>query len=190
VSSITFAGCVGFFSCGDYTLLALSRSIFDGFGSMYELMLLTLFVGGLSGLVHKDFVREVTEKLSAWAAGRGNGHRSAQWIIGGVVSFFDLMFANNTVAIIFSGEIAREIAKRNGVSAIRSATWLGTFSCVFQGIAPYTPQLLLASAIGGVSPLSITPCVVYCYVLGAVAVLSIFLFPGKPQEKCPAKSAN
>ncbi|MDR2341087.1 MAG: hypothetical protein LBD72_02035 [Puniceicoccales bacterium] len=182
VSSVAFAGCVGLFSRADYTPLALSRSISAGFGSMYELVLLTLFIGGLSGLVHKDFIREVAGKLSAWAASHGNGHRSAQWIIGGVVSFFDLMFANNVVAIIFSGEIAKEIGKKNGVSPHRSATWLSTFSCVFQGIAPYTPQLLLASAIGGISPLSITPCVVYCYALGVVAVLSIFAFPGKPND--------
>ncbi|MDR2677726.1 MAG: hypothetical protein LBB26_04175 [Puniceicoccales bacterium] len=189
-SSIAFAGCVGLFSHGNYTILALSRGISDGFGSMYELVLLTLFVGGLSGLIHKDFIRKVTEKLSTWAAGRGNGHRLAQWIIGGVASFFALMFANNTVAIIFSGEIAREIAKKNGVPPHRSAAWLDTFSCVFQGIAPYTPQLLLASAIGDISPLSITRYVVYCYVLGAVATLSILLFPGKPTEKHPVPTMN
>jgi Na+/H+ antiporter NhaC len=190
VSSIAFAGCVGLFSHGGYTLLTLARSVSNGFGSMYELVLLTLFIGGLSGMVHKDFVREVSEKLSAWAAGRNNGHRSAQWIIGCVVSFFDLMFANNTVAIIFSGEIAREIARKNGVSPHRSATWLSTFSCVFQGIAPYTPQLLLAGAIGGVSPLSITPYVIYCYVLCVVALLSISFFPGEPDGEHPDEAAH
>ena len=67
------------------------------------------------------------------------------------MSLFDVLFANNTVAIIFSGDIAREIARKHNIPPAYSAAWLDIFSCVFQGI-PHGAQILLASSIAGVSP--------------------------------------
>lgn len=97
----------------------------------------------------------------------------AQILIAKIVSFFDILLANNTIAIIFSGEIARDIAKKNKVESYRSAVWLDAFSCVFQGIIPYSAQVLLASSIAGVSPLAIVPHVYYCYALGIVSIFYI-----------------
>ena len=97
----------------------------------------------------------------------------AQLFIAKLVSIFDIMLANNTIAIIFSGEIARDIAKRYHIPKHYSAAWLDIFSCVFQGIIPYGAQILLASSIAGVSPLQIALDVHYCYILGVVSVIYI-----------------
>lgn len=101
--------------------------------------------------------------------------KTAQLFIAKIVSIFDILLANNTIAIIFSGEIARDIAKKYEIPPHYSAAWLGIFSCVFQGLIPYGAQLLLASTIAGVSPLAVVPHVYYCYVLGIIAVLYIVL---------------
>ena len=99
------------------------------------------------------------------------------------MSIFDILLANNVIAVIFSGEIARNISKRYNLPPHYSATWLATFSCVFQGIIPYGAQILLASAIAGVSPLSVTPLVFYCYILGAVSIC--FILINKVERKTP-----
>ena len=114
----------------------------------------------------------LANKLSTWISGHG-GKKTAQLCIGGIVSIFDLLLANNTIAIIFSGEIARDIAKKNNIPAHYSAAWLDIFSCVFQGIIPYGAQILLASAIAGVSPLAVVPHVYFCYILAGVALAHI-----------------
>jgi Na+/H+ antiporter NhaC len=167
VLSIGMAGLVGFSHHG-YDVIALSKDMAKGFVSMHDIMLLSLLVGGLSGLTGKG-----SEKLglilSTWLSKHGGQH-SAQLVIGKMVSVFDLLLANNTVAIIFSGQMARDIAKKHKIPPHYSATWLDTFSCTFQGIIPYGAQVLLASAIGGISPLSLMPHVYFCYALGVVSV--------------------
>lgn len=170
-SSLVFAGCVGYISQG-YTLFALSNDIVKGFTNMHDIMILSLFVGGLSGLSGKGF-KDLTSSLIGWISKIGGKQKTAQLMIAAIVSIFDLLFANNTVAIVFSGEMARAIAKKYHIPSHYSAAWLDIFSCVFQGLIPYGAQILLASTIAGISPLSIVPHVYYCYVLGIVSVIYI-----------------
>ncbi len=171
--SIAFAGVIGYITSNSYGILKFSHGINKGFASMNEIMLLSLMVGGLSGLAGKEFTQAIANKLSSWMINRNAGPKTAQLLIAKLVSIFDILLANNTIAIIFTGEIAREIAKKNKIPPHYSATWLDIFSCVFQGIIPYGAQILLASAIAQVSPLSVVPYVYYCYILGFISVLYI-----------------
>jgi Na+/H+ antiporter NhaC len=171
LSSIAFAGAIGYLHHG-YSLFALSGDMVKGFASMHEIMVLSLLVGGLSGLAGTAS-KELTARLAHWISKTKGQQRTAQLVIAAIVSLFDLLLANNTVAIVFSGDIARDIAKRYKIPPHYSAAWLDIFSCVFQGIIPYGAQVLLASTIAGVSPLMIVPHVYYCYILAAVAVIFI-----------------
>jgi len=125
----------------------------------------------LSGLTEKGS-EALAVRLVGFAS-RRESKKIAQLLIAKTVSIFDLLLANNVIATICSGEIAREISKKYHIPPHYSAAWLDSFSCVFQGIIPYGAQVLLASAIAGVSPLSIMGHVYYCYVLGIVSVLYI-----------------
>lgn len=179
VWSITYVGVLGFVLKG-YAPLVLAQDITKGFASMHEIMLLSLLVGGLSGLSSHG-VDALSARLGHWIDRHGS-QRMAQFVIAKIVSLFDVLLANNTIAIIFSGELARTLAKKHHIPPHRSAAWLDIFSCVFQGVIPYGAQILLASTIAGISPLSITPHVYYCYILGAVTVGYIMLWPGKGRE--------
>ena len=97
----------------------------------------------------------------------------AEGAIVSIVSFCDICTANNTVAIILAGEATHEISERYHVPFARTAALVDIFSCVFQGILPYSAQLLLAGSIAGVSPLSIIPFVYYCYFLAVGAIVAI-----------------
>ncbi|MEK6734121.1 MAG: Na+/H+ antiporter NhaC family protein [Pseudomonadota bacterium] len=155
----------------DYSIFQFSKDIVKGFSSMEEIMILSLMVGGLSGLSGKAS-SELAVHLGEWVSKHGSV-KMAQFIIAKMVSIFDILLANNTIAIIFTGEIARNIAKKHHLPPHYSAVWLSTFSCVFQGIIPYGAQVLLASSIAEVSPLSIIPQVYYCYILAVVSILYI-----------------
>lgn len=179
-ASITFAGLVGSYVLKDYGLLAFSKSISTGFASMHEIMLLSLLVGGLSGLAGAGFTQRIADNLSAWIFRRNAGTKTAQLLIAALASIFDTLLANNTIAIIVSGQIAREIAKKHLIPAHYSAAWLDIFSCVFQGLIPYGAQILLASAIAQISPLSVVPYVYYCYALGFVSVAYIICNKPRP----------
>jgi Na+/H+ antiporter NhaC len=179
VFSLIFAWVTGYINTG-YSILQLSGDLTKGFASMQEIMLLSLMVGGLSGLVGSDS-KELAKHLGNWISKHGS-KRMAQLVIAKIVSIFDILLANNTIAIIFSGEMVRDIAKKHDIPPHYSAAWLDIFSCVFQGIIPYGAQILLASIIAGVSPLSVTPHVYYCYILAVVAVGHIMLCKIKKKD--------
>ena len=170
VSAIIFAGITGMLYQG-YGFFAFCGDISRGFASMQEIMLLSLLVGGLSGLASSG-QKYLADNLGKWISTKSN-KKLAQLMIAKIVSIFDILLANNTVAIVFSGEIARDIARTHKIPPHYSAVWLDNFSCIFQGLIPYGAQILLASTVAGISPLEITPFVFYCFALLLVSLCYI-----------------
>ncbi len=154
-----------------YSLLEFGKDIDVGCKSMHEIALLSLLIGGLSGLSSSALI--LIAQLIERSIGSFKSKRAGQYVIGALVGLCDLFMANNTIAIIFSGKIAKDIANRHDIPSHYTAAWLDVFSCVIQGLIPYGAQVLLASSIGGVSPLSIISEIYYCYILFFVAVIYI-----------------
>jgi Na+/H+ antiporter NhaC len=176
-TGLLVGGAIGLAFIPDYTILTFVGSIFAGYQSMNEILILSLLIGGLSELAKDQggllFLIHATDSVVRRWAKKAQGSRVAEGAISAIVSFCDLCTANNTVAIILSGEATHEIAKKYHISPARTAALVNIFSCVFQGILPYSAQILLAGSIAGVSPLAIIPYVYYCYLLGIGAILSI-----------------
>ncbi len=147
----------------------------DGVISMCELIVITLMAGGLMNMVKQsggfEFVtRVITHRIS--------GKRGAEAAIAGLTVLTDICTANNTIAIITTGHIARDLSERYGVSPRKSASLMDTASCFAQGALPYGAQLLMASGLAGISPLEIIPHLYYSMTIGVMVVLSIvFQFP-------------
>ena len=93
----------------------------------------------------------------------------------GLVSFVNLCTANNTVAIITVGGIAKQIADRFGVDNRKCASILDTFSCTMQGVIPSGAQMLMAAGLAQLNPISILPYLYYPLAIGIAAILSILL---------------
>ncbi len=104
-----------------------------------------------------------------------NSKRGAELAIAGLVSLVDLCTANNTVAIITVGGIAKQIADRFGVDNRKAASVLDTFSCAIQGLIPYGAQILMAAGLASLNPVSIVPYLYYPMAIGAAALLAIIL---------------
>lgn len=171
VASLTFSGAIGI-AVSDYSILHLSQDISRGFYDMHEILVLSILTGGLSGLLNKDpkiLAQEILKLLP-----KNAGKRTVEVVISFLVSLFDILLANNVVAIIFLGSVVKELAKRYNIKPHESAVWLDIFSCAFQGIIPHGAQILVASTISHVSPLDVMGKVYYCYILFFVALIYIF----------------
>ena len=174
------AGLVGI-CCGDLTIAAFAQSVWDGFTGMNEVFFLTLLCGGMSELIAKNGgIAWIIQKLRKVM----KGNKSAQVGIAAMVSLCDCATANNTVAIIVAGDMARDVSHEYKVDPRRTASLLDIFSCVFQGIIPYGAQLLSAAALANAtvtsdalhtSPAAIVGGMWYCWILAAVGLLSIFI---------------
>ncbi|WP_291258925.1 Na+/H+ antiporter NhaC family protein [Fusobacterium sp.] len=170
---IVIAGIIGIIH-GNFTFLTLSKEIYNGFTGMNEIFLLSLFSGGLANMTSKaggiQWLIGHIQKLII-------GKKSAKLGIGILVSLIDMAVANNTVAIIISGPIAKNISKKYDIDPKESAAILDIFSCIFQGIIPYGAQMLilLSFASEKVSPIELISLLWYQILLLVFTLIFIKL---------------
>ena len=152
-------------------------SIGSGISGMGDLIMVTMLAGGMLEIIRTngglDFiVNGLTRRI--------RGKRGAEFSIAGLVSLANLCTANNTIAIITTGQIAKDISEQYGLDPRKSASILDTFSCLIQGLIPYGAQLLMAAGLAGVSSISIVGYLYYPFVMGMFAVGAIlFRLPKK-----------
>lgn len=170
VVGIVLSGIIGIL-CGSYDFYGWLGAMGDGIMGMSELIIVTMMAGGLMALIRKGggidlLIGSLTRHV--------RGVRGAELTIAAIVAFTNVCTANNTVAILTVGPIAREIAARYGVDPRKSASLLDTFSCLAQALLPYGAQLLMAASLAALSPVEIIPYLYYPFCMGAAALLAIF----------------
>lgn len=174
---VALSGIIGL-ATGSISFIAFSKACGDGMLRMSEIFILSILVGGLAAMCRDDggfdwLIAKLSQNVRSSA--------SAQLAIASIVSVADLASANNTVAIIISGPIARDLSYRYRVDPRRSASLLDAASCVFQGLIPYGAQMLLivsttASVVGlSLNPLAIIPNTWYCLFLLGFLLLSMWV---------------
>lgn len=176
LSGTVLCGAIGL-ATGSFDLWGWTTSMGNGINGMGELVIVTLLAGGMLEMIRYNgglawIIHKLTDKIDS--------RKGAELSIAGVVSFANLCTANNTIALIMAGPIAKEIAQKFNVAPNRAASLLDIFSCFVQGIIPYGAQLLMAASLTGVSPLQIMQYLYYPYLLGLGALLAIWL--GYPRK--------
>ena len=146
-------------------------SLGSGMSGMGELIIITLMAGGMLELIRfnggVDYIIHVlTRKI--------NGKKGAEMCIAALVSIANICTANNTIAIITVGPLAKDIASKYGVDNRKSSSILDTFSCFIQGIIPYGAQMLMAAKLASISPLNIIEYLYYPMGILVMALFSIF----------------
>ena len=168
-------------ACGSLSGVSFCEAADEGVMSMCELIVITLLAGGLMNVVKQGGGFEYLTKV---ITNRISGKRGAEAAIAGLTVLTDICTANNTIAIITMGPIARDLSEKYGVSPRKSASLMDTASCFAQGVLPYGAQLLMASGLAGISPLEIIPHLYYPMTIGVMVVLSIiFQFPKISENK-------
>ena len=161
---------------GSYTFMEWTASLTAGIMGMSELILISMMAGGIFGLITKQGVMERFMRLVSIKIHTKRGAELSICLLVGVVN---ALTANNTVAILSVGDIAKQIATRFGIDPRRSASLLDTTSCAVQGLLPYGAQLLMASSLAGISALSIIPYLYYPMLIGLITLLSIIVLGRK-----------
>lgn len=174
---IFLTGAVGLIA-GNYSLLSLGQDIYKGFLGMNEIFILSMLIGGLGELIRYHggiaWLLRIVD-FFAKTFSKSDSPKVGEWCIGLLVTLANLCVANNTVAIILTGKMSKEIADKHGIDCRKSASLLDIFSCVVQGIIPYGAQLLLAGSSSQLSPVSIALSNWYCMALFFAACISILI---------------
>lgn len=171
---IILTGVIGMVN-GTYDLYGWFGSMGDGIISMSELIIVTMLAGGLLEIVKANGgIDYIISKMSTHIKSK----RGAELSIAGLVAVTDICTANNTVAIITVGGIAKQIGDKFGVDNRKCASILDTFSCCMQGLIPYGAQMLMAAGLAQLNPIQIIPYLYYPLATGIVALLAIlFRYP-------------
>ena len=174
---ILLTGIVGI-ADGSYNFMEWTTSLTNGVMGMGELILISMMAGGIFALIT---YRGIMDRLVQLITSKVRTRKGAELSICATVALSNVITANNTVAILSVGDIAKNIAKRFDIDPRRTASLLDTTSCTVQGLIPYGAQLLMASGIAGISALSIVPYLYYPMLIG-VTVLATILLPNKKNK--------
>ena len=176
ISGIVISLIVGV-SMGHIALSEMFQVVGNGVTSMYDITVISIIVACIVSLVKEhggiQFILNLIKS-------KINGRRGAEFGIALLALFVDACTANNTVAIVMTGPIAKEISEEFAVDPRRSASLLDMFTSVGQGIIPYGAQLLSAATLTGLTPLQIIPNLYYPLLMGVCGVLAIIF---RPQSK-------
>lgn len=157
-------------ACGSFTFTDVFTSASNGLGSMYELVTVTMAAAGLMSIIKElggfDYL------IGIMSSGLSSV-KKAEFSIVILTVLTNICTANNTIAILTTGPIAKDISGKCGIAARRTASLMDTASCFIQGVLPYGAQLLMAAGIASISPMEIIPHLYYPLLIGLMVVLSI-----------------
>ena len=178
IGGIVFAGAIGLLY-GSFDIIGLFTNISAGIQGMSELIIISLLIAGTIELIKNNGGIEyiLNKGMKNFKSKRG-----AELGIATLVSLVDICTANNTIAIVTVGPIAKDISDEFELEPRRVAGILDMFSCVFQGLIPYGAQLISASGLAMISPFAIIKYSVYPYLMGICALVSIYLYWRKRSE--------
>ena len=171
---VVLTGSIGILA-GSFDIFGWMKAMGDGMIGMGELIIVTMLAGGMLEMIKQqggiDYIIQRMVKHI-------HNKRGAELCISGLVGLVNVCTANNTVAIITVGGIAKQIGDRYGVDNKKAASILDTSSCFVQGIIPYGAQLLIAAGLAAINPVSIIPYLYYPFAIGIAAFMSIlFRYP-------------
>lgn len=163
---------------GSFNLIELLGFIQRGMGWMQNLAIIAIIIGGIVELMKYyggiDYLLEkVTSKIKSKKGGEAG--------IAVLVSLIDIATANNTISIVTAGPLAKDISKEYDIDPKRTASILDIFSSAFQGILPYSGQLLVAAGLASISPIAIMPFCIYSMLIALCGILAIIF--GIPKFK-------
>ena len=171
---IILTGCIGMLT-HSFDVFGWMKSMSDGMIGMGELIIITMMAGGMLELIkHQGGIEFIIQRMVKHI----HNKRGAELCIGALAGLVNICTANNTVAIITVGGIAKQIGDRYGVDNKKAASILDTCSCFIQGLIPYGAQLLIAAGLATINPVSIIPYLFYPFAIGVATLLSIlFRYP-------------
>ncbi|WMM14810.1 Na+/H+ antiporter NhaC family protein [Staphylococcus saprophyticus] len=169
IGGIILSAIIGLFY-GTFDWIGLLSSISKGIIGMEDIAIIALLIGGLVALIQHN--GGITWLLN-FVRNRVKSKRGAELGIAGLVSVADISTANNTISILMAGPLAKDISDEYGIDPRKSASILDMFASCFQGLLPYSPQLIAAAGVASISPFELVPYAIYPMILGICGLIAI-----------------
>ena len=174
---IGLAGIIGLID-GSYSVMSLVQAVGDGMAGMFEMSFLAILIAGMVAVIKHnggiDFILHIaTRKIKS--------KKDAEFAMAGLVSLTDLSTANNTIAILIAGPLAKNIATQYDIEPRKSASIIDIFSCSVQGLIPYGAQFLVAAGVAGISPIVMMQYSYYPILVAVCGIIAILI--GYPAAK-------
>lgn len=178
-SGVILAGIIGI-ATKSFDIIGLFTSMADGISGMSELIIISLLIAGMVSLIKfNGGIEFILHKgLKNFKTKRG-----AEFGIGALVSLVDICTANNTIAIVTVGPIAKDISNEFDLEPKRIAGIMDMFACAFQGIIPYGAQLISAASLAAISPIQIMQYLFYPYLMGISVIIAIIFYWSRRKEE-------
>ncbi len=161
------------------TFASALTSMGSGMNGMFETIIVTILVASIGALIKENGGYEA---ILQFIRKHSKGKRGGMFGIAGLTALMDISAANNTVAIVISAPIAKQISEEFHIEPKKTASLLDTVSCIFQGIIPYGAQLLVAAGLAKISSVEIIPYLYYQFLLAVCVILSIVFQKSKKQD--------
>lgn len=164
-----FAGLVGFVM-GSLNFITFCQALGDGMAGMFNLVVVALLIRGMTGIVNEyGGIKWLIDRLTA----RIKSRRGGEYGISALAGLVDAGLGNNTIAIIITAPLAKEIAKKQNIAPKRVASLMDIWACVAQGIIPHGGQILLACTLSGMSPVAVIGSGYYPLMLAVATIVTI-----------------
>ncbi|MDK6298002.1 Na+/H+ antiporter NhaC family protein [Staphylococcus caprae] len=171
IGGTALAGVIGLID-GSFGWKGLLSAVSKGIIGMEDIAMIALLIGGLVGIIqHNGGI----DWLLQFVRSKVKSKRGAELGIASLVSAADISTANNTISIIMAGPLAKNIADEYDVDPRKSASILDIFGGCFQGLLPYSPQVISAAGVAGISPFLLVPYSIYPILLGVCGLVAILL---------------
>ncbi|EJE16920.1 Na+/H+ antiporter NhaC family protein [Staphylococcus epidermidis] len=171
IGGTVLAGIIGLID-GSFGWKGLLNAISKGIIGMEDIAMIALLIGGLVGIIqHNGGI----DWLLNFVRSKVKSKRGAELGIASLVSAADISTANNTISIIMAGPLAKNIADEYDVDPRKSASILDIFGGCFQGLLPYSPQVISAAGVAGISPFLMLQYSIYPILLGVCGLVAIIL---------------
>lgn len=171
IGGTVLAGIIGLID-GSFGWNGLLNAISKGIIGMEDIAMIALLIGGLVGIIqHNGGI----DWLLNFVRSKVKSKRGAELGIASLVSAADIATANNTISIIMAGPLAKNIADEYDVDPRKSASILDIFGGCFQGLLPYSPQVISAAGVAGISPFLMLQYSIYPILLGVCGLVAIIL---------------
>lgn len=169
LAGIVLSGVIGIVD-HSFQLAGFLKAASEGIVGMEDIAIIALLIGGMIGLVeHHGGIHWLLYKVKSKIKTR----RGAELGIASLVSIADISTANNTISIIMSGPLAKDIADEYDIDRRKSASLLDIFGSAWQGFIPYSPQLIAAAGVAGISPVMLVPYSIYPIMLALCGIVAI-----------------
>lgn len=180
IGGTVLSGIIGLID-GSFNWSGFLKAASEGMIGMEDIAIIALMIGGLIGIIQHN--GGITWLLN-FVRSKVKSRRGAEFGIASLVSAADISTANNTISILMAGPLAKNIADEYDIDSRKSASILDIFGSCFQGLLPYSPQVIAAAGVAGISPFMLVPYSIYPIILGISGLAAIiFNFPKLNKRK-------